>query len=116
MSTAYQMIQEANRKLGMLLEAMRNDSSGEAPLTTQNLAAVLAEVLRVGEWMGIRAVAESDRDLQLELDAYCQKLHQLREAMSRIHARLLTERARLETERAHLETATAWARGARTTS
>ena len=114
MSTAYQMIQEANRKLGMLLEAMRNDSSGEAPLTTQNLAAVLAEVLRVGEWMGVRAVAESDRDLQF--DAYCQKLHQLREAMSRIHARLLTERARLETERAHLETATAWARGARTTS
>ena len=115
MSTACQIMQEANRKLGVLLEAMRNNISGEA-LTTRNLAAVLAEVLRVGEWMGVRAVAESDRDLQLELDAYCQKLHQLREAMSRIHARLLTERARLETERAHLETATAWARGARTTS
>jgi len=115
-SQACKTMKDANRKLALLLDSIRGNETGQIALTAQHLSAILTEVSRGGEWMGVRIAAESDDELRRELDSYCCNLHVLRETMPQIHARLLTERARLEAERAHLDAAAAWARGVRSTS
>jgi hypothetical protein len=106
-----QSLETANHKLEFLLEALRPAPSS-CSLSAEHMAAALAEVLRVGEWLRAGLAKQTHGRMPEELQRYRQHLEQFRQLLPGVHAQLLTERSRLEAERAHLESATAWARSA----
>jgi len=104
-------LEEANQKLGLLLEILR-PAQASFSITAEHMAAVLAEVLRVGEWLRADLASKAEGRLAEELERYRLNLDQLRLLLPSVHAQLLTERSRLQAERAHLEAAAAWAKSA----
>jgi hypothetical protein len=111
LSISVQAIEEANRKLDLLLDILR-PAQASFSISAEHMAAVFAEVLRVGEWLRAGLAQNAAGHLAEELERYRRHLEQLRQLLPSVHAQLLTERSRLEAERAHLEAAAAWARSA----
>jgi len=104
-----QAIREVNQKLGQFADALQRTSP---LLTAEQMAEVLAEIVRVGEWTRAGLARDADPRLSEELGRYHLLLEQLRQALPLLHARLLTERSRLQAESAHLDASAAWARSA----
>jgi hypothetical protein len=108
---AVQALENANQKLDLLLKTLR-PAQGSCAVGAEQMAAALAEVLRVGEWLRAGLAKQTDGRVPEELERYRQHLEQLRQLLPDVHAQLLTARSQLEGERAHLESATAWSRSA----
>lgn len=107
-----QDLEKTNCRLQQLLEILGPAQESSA-VNPQHMAAVFAEVMRVGEWLRNGLARNAEGRMAEELARYHRHLAQLRQLLPRIHGQLLTERARLEAERTHLEAAAAWARSAR---
>lgn len=104
-----QALEGANRKLDLLLDILR-PAQASFSISTEHMAAVLAEVLRVGEWLRAGLAHNAEGRMAQELERYRLHLEQLRQLLPNVHAQLLTERSRLQAERTHLEATAAWAR------
>jgi hypothetical protein len=104
-------IEEVNRKLAQFVDLLQS-KPGSSPLTAEHMAAVLAEVVRMGEWMRPGQSENAQGPLAEPLNRYRALLEQLQQLLPCLHAQLLTERSRLQSERAHLDAAAAWARSA----
>jgi hypothetical protein len=102
-------LQHANQLLEGLLARHDREEQDLIRSGHEDLAAVLSEILHVGECLARQDYAEGDPRLITELNRYRSHLERLRGLMPLLHAELLTERARLEAERSHLESASAWA-------
>ena len=112
LAVSVQAIEDANRKLDLLLEILRPAQASFA-INAEHMAAVLGELLRVGEWMRAGLALNAKGPLAHELERYRHHLEDLRHLLPTLHAQLLTERSRLQAERTHLEATAAWARSAR---
>jgi hypothetical protein len=102
-------LQHANQLLGRLLAKHDREEFDCVRSGQEDLAAVLSEILRVGECLAQHDLSVEGPRLDVELSRYRCHLERLRALMPLLHAQLLTERARLEAERSHLESASAWA-------
>ncbi|HEY3971868.1 MAG TPA: hypothetical protein VGM18_02625 [Candidatus Sulfotelmatobacter sp.] len=112
-----QNIHETNARLRSLLDTLDTGAGpAQAPLpaTPQQMAGLLSELMRVGEWLRILP-EDRDTDLEEELSEYRKNVECLRALLPSMHAALLRERARLEQERARVEGAAEWARRSRQT-
>jgi hypothetical protein len=93
-----------------------NAPSSPAPraATPQQMAALLSELMRAGQWL--RSLpSEKDAALEQELSEYRKQVERLRTLLPSIQQTLLGERARLEGERARVVAAAEWARRSRQT-
>jgi len=115
MSVILEGLQGANRRLRLVLEAIE-DTGPAIRVTPEQLAALLEELLRVGEWLRSGAIRDPGPAVARELDEYRKHMERLRRLMPSVQACLLTERARLEADRAHLKAAAAWAGGSQSTT
>jgi hypothetical protein len=106
-----QALEDANQKLDRLLKILQPAHNSRL-VGAEQMAAVLAAVLRVGEWLRAELAHPAAGRMAEELDRYRERLEQLRQLLPSVHAQLLTERSRLEAERAHLDAADAWAHSA----
>ena len=104
-------LEDANRKLDLLLEILR-PAQESFSVSAEHMAAAMAELLRVGEWMRAGLAHNAEGRMAQELDRYRLHLEDLRHLLPTVHAQLLTERSRLQAERTHLEATAAWARSA----
>ena len=110
MSAILQGLEGANRKLRLVLQAIEDTGTG-ITVAPEQLATLLEELLRVGEWLRSGALRNPDVPVARELEEYRKNMERLRRLMPAIQACLLTERARLEADRAHMKAAAAWAGG-----
>ena len=108
MSELLVCLNHANQNLQRLLEMLAGDDDVHA-ITSDGLASILTELLRVGEHIQNEPPAKRDPEISCAIRVYRGHLERLHFLMPTLHARLLTERARLEGERSHLEAASAWA-------
>jgi hypothetical protein len=106
-------LHDSNRKLHGFLEKVSNASNCAPAGLSSDLAAILGELLRVGEWLREGIADKGNTALQKEISEYRGNVERLRQLLPAVHRRLLAERARLESERAHLEAASAWAHASR---
>lgn len=111
-------LHETNSRLGVLLDSLLPPSApaGTEPraATPHQMAALLAELMRVGQWL--RAMPEwKDIRLERELAEYRGQVERLRTMLPSIQSALLKERARLEQGRNRLQSATEWAQASRQT-
>jgi hypothetical protein len=117
---------QTNARLAFFLDSLLPDGAPiELPLdspshstnraaTPQQMAALLSELMRAGQWL--RSLpGEKDAKLEQELSEYRKQVERLRALMPSIQQTLLGERARLERERARVVSATEWARQSRQT-
>ena len=109
-------LNRANRNLGRLLDLLEADPSVRRGIAPDDLAVILTELLRVGEWLHGGSIPKNNPEVARALAQYRASLDRLRSLMPFLHTQLLTERARLETERSHLEAASAWAGTSRQTT
>lgn len=108
LASSLEAIARVNKKLDGLLAAVA-PAPASFSLTAEQMAAILAEVMRVGDWLQAGLARDPDPVLQQELGRYRLHLEQLRATLPGVYTRLLTERSRIQAERAHLESASAWA-------
>jgi hypothetical protein len=109
-----QNLHETNSRLGLLLDSFAPDRAQPRPATPQQMASLLSELMRAGEWL--RGMPSGkDAAVETELCEYRKNVERLRELLPSIQTALLGERARLEQERARVESAAAWARSSRQT-
>lgn len=112
-------LRDTNSRLGFWLDAITVNPAACAPrvISPQQMAALLSELMRAGEW--IRSLPKGPRsqtpELEEELTRYRKRVERLRDLLPAIHDALLRERARLEQERTRLESAAQWARRSRET-
>lgn len=110
-------LHETNGKLGVLLDSLPAPSqpgAGLRPVSRQQMALLLSELMRAGDWL--RALPEpKDAGLKRELGTYRKLVGRLRDLLPSIHQSLLEERARLERERDRVRAASEWVRGSRQT-
>ena len=113
-----QNLHETNSRLCLWLESLAPDptrpSAADHAVTPQFMAQLLAELMRVGEWLR-ELPADKDSALEHELSDYRKNVERLRELLPLIHSALLRDRARLEQERARVKSAAEWARRSRQT-
>jgi hypothetical protein len=114
LSEFLQILRHANRNLAEVLNLLGSGASA-IPITADDLARVLTELLRVGEVLQNKPLPEAHPELAAEIRKYRSQLEQLRALMPSLQAQLLVERARLEAERSHLEASSAWAEVCRNT-
>jgi hypothetical protein len=111
-------LHETNARLSLWLDSLMADSASASPqpraASPQQMAGLLAELMRAGEWLRSLPAAR-DEAVELELSEYRKHVERLRNLLPTIHGALLRERGRLEQERARVESAAAWARGSRQT-
>jgi len=108
-----QRLERANRILGKVLDLM--SAGDQLAITPDHLAAILTELLQVGECLQDRGVVPTHPAVDAAVRQYRGQLEELRALMPSLHARLLTERVRLEAERSHLENANSWVEISHTT-
>ena len=106
-----QSIQDTNQRLDVLIEILRPKQDSFS-VTPEHMAALLAEVLRAGEWLRAGLAHNAEGRTADELEGYRLRLEQLRLLLPTLHAQLLTDRSRLRAEKNHLEATAAWARSA----
>jgi hypothetical protein len=107
-------LHEANCRLDVWMEGLISFHAPARPATPQQMAGLLSELMRAGEWLR-RLPSERDAGLELELDQYRKNVDRLRTLLPSIHSALLLERARLEQERTRVKSVAEWARGSRQT-
>lgn len=112
-----QNLHETNRRLRFWLDSLFPEQEPLSAAKPQQMAGLLSELLRAGEWLRRGLPREQDRDAELEaeLGHYRRNVLRLRELLPSIHRVLLREKARLEAERSQVECAAEWARGSRRT-
>lgn len=130
-----QNLHETNQRLRFWLETLFPHEAPPAAATAPQMAGLLSELLRAGEWLrsglpqsgmsqaGLQPAGlmqagltqETDPELEAELGTYRQNVERLRELLPSIQRVLLREKARLEAERAQIQAATEWAAGSRRT-
>jgi hypothetical protein len=118
-------LHETNDRLRFWLETLFPNEAPPAVATPQQMAGLLSELLRAGEWLrtGLPRAGASqagllqgqDPELEAELGNYRQNVERLRELLPSIQKVLLREKARLEAERAQIQSAAQWAAGSRST-
>jgi len=106
-----QSIRDTNQKLNSLIEILR-PAQKSFSVTPEYMTALLAEVVRAGEWLRDGLARNVQGRMADELERYRLRLEQLRHLLPTLHAQLLTERSRLQAEKNHLEATTVWARSA----
>jgi hypothetical protein len=106
----------ANQNLGQLVQLLLPSDLPREPIGPGHLAAVLTEILTVGERLQSCHVPGDDVELAAAICQYHSHLERLHGLLPSLHASLLTQRARLERERSHLEAATAWTGASRSTT
>lgn len=104
-------IEQVNDRLDALLESLC-DSPVSFSLSADQMAAILGEVMRVGDWLRAGLARNADPVLTGQLNRYRGHLEHLRAALPGIYTRLLAERSRIQADRNHLEAAAAWAQSA----
>jgi hypothetical protein len=110
-----QNLHDTNRRLRFWLDSLVPEQATAGAATPQQMAGLLSELLRAGEWLRAGLPQERDSELETELGNYRRNVERLRELLPFIQRVLLREKARLETERARVECAAEWARGSRRT-
>jgi hypothetical protein len=110
-----QNLHETNDRLRFWLENLVPDQTPPPAATLQQMAGLLSELLRAGEWLRTGVPQERDAELEAELGSYRRNVERLRELMPSIQKLLLREKARLEGERAQVQSKAEWARGSRST-
>jgi hypothetical protein len=108
-------LRETNHRLRFWLESLVPGQERPAIATSQQMAGLLSELLRAGEWLRAGLPQERDTDLEAELATYRQNVERLRELLPSMQRVLLGEKARLEGERTRVESAAEWVRGSRQT-
>lgn len=111
LTPSVQTIEDVNEKLDRLLASL-HPAPASFSLTTEQMTAILAEVVRVGEWLGTGLAHEAEPRLAKQLARYRGHLELLRQLLPGIHAQALAERSRIQTAQNHLEAAAAWAQSA----
>jgi len=111
-------LRETNSRLSQCLDSLipsrMRPFAPACPATPQQMAGLLSELLRAGDWL--RALPqEREPELEQELNQYRRNVERLRQVLPAIHSTLLEERSRLEQERARVESAAEWARRSRET-
>ena len=108
-----EVLPETIRSLNCLLRHLATGLKEKeaASKTGPELAALLPELLRVGEWVQSSVNARPDREMAGELLEYRTRLEELYGALPELHAQLLVERVRLQNENDHLKNASQWACG-----
>jgi hypothetical protein len=107
-------LRQANRRLLFWLDSLVLNERCQAA-TPQQMAGLLSDLMRAGEWLRAGLPEEKDLELEAELEQYRQNVEKLRELLPSIHRQLLSERGRLEAERARIGSAAEWMRAARQT-
>jgi hypothetical protein len=110
-----QNLHETNHRLRFWLDSLVPEQAPPGAATPQQMAGLLSELLRAGEWLRAGLPREKGPELETELGNYRRNVERLRELLPFIQALLLREKARLEAERARVECAAEWARGSRST-
>lgn len=110
-----QNLHETNHRLRFWLESLVSDGERPAAATPQQMAGLLSELLRAGEWLRPGLPQERDPELEAELGSYRHNVERLRELMPAIQRVLLSEKARMEVERTRVGSAVEWVRGSRQT-
>src|SRR5262249_23651668 len=105
-------MEEANRKLDLLLKIL-HPAQASFSISAEHMAAVLAELLRVGEWMRAGLAHNAEGRLAEELERYRQHLEDLRHLLPSVQAQLPTHRSRQQAKGAHPEPPARGARGPR---
>jgi hypothetical protein len=108
-------LHEANLRLRFWLDSLVLDQADTAPVSPEQMAALLSELLRAGEWLRTGQAKTKDLERDEKVREYRGHLEQIRDLLPTIHRQLLLERARLEAERTRVEFAAAWAQGSRQT-
>jgi hypothetical protein len=104
-----QTLQDTNQRLDVLIKIL-SPAQKSLSVTPEHMAALLAELLCAGEWLGAGLAHNAEGGMANELERYRLRLEQLRHLLPTLHAQLLTERSRLQAEKNHLEATAAWAR------
>jgi hypothetical protein len=117
MPSILQNLRETNRRMGEWLDNIAAERGQPAVPTSEQMAAVLSELLRTGGWLRAQPLPQKadDPELHRELEQYRRHVQRLSELLPSIHAQLLAERARLEAQRARVRAAGEWARASRQT-
>jgi hypothetical protein len=110
-----QNLHETNHRLCVWLEGLGSDETVPVAATPQQMAGLLSELLRAGEWLRTGLPQQRDMELEAELATYRQNVERLRELLPSIQRVLLGEKARLEGQRTRVDSATEWVRGSRQT-
>jgi hypothetical protein len=108
---------ETNRRLSFLLDSMPAKPEASAVATPEDMAALLAELLRAGTELRAEPLPAkgSEPELDKELREYRRHVERLRQLLPSVHRQLLGERARIEAQRSRVRSAAEWARASRQT-
>jgi len=109
-----QSLRTANQRLRSQLDRLIPSPARRGFATPQQIAGLLGELQRVGEWLR-SGLPEVSLELEAELGEYRRNVEKLRDLLPFIHGRLVEERNRLEAERARVDSAARWAQGSRQT-
>lgn len=110
-------LRETNRRLLGWLDRMSAEWEPACLATTEDIAALLAELMRTGAELRPQRIPNpgADPEFDRELEHYRGLVERLRELLPSIHGQLMAERARLEAQRARMSSAAEWARTSRQT-
>jgi len=110
-------LRETNRRMSYWLDDMDARQEQPAVATSDQMAAMLTELLRTGGYLRSECLPQKADapELHEELEEYRQHVRRLSELLPSIHSQLLAERARLESQRARVRAAAEWVRASRQT-
>jgi uncharacterized protein (DUF849 family) len=108
-------LHEANSKLRFWLDNLALDQPNTAPVTPEQMAGLLSELMRAGQWLRTRPTHVRDQESEVRVNEYRENLERIRDLLPAIHHQLLAERSRLESERTRVESAAVWAQRSRQT-
>ncbi len=108
-------VHEANSRLTFWLNSLVLSRADTPAVTPEQMAALLSELMRAGEWMRNGQPQSRTRDVEETIREYRGQLERIRDLLPTIHRQLLAERARIESERSRVKCAAAWAQASRRT-
>jgi len=108
-------VDEANSRLTFWLDSLVLSRTDTAPVTPEQMAALLSELMRAGEWLRNGQPQSRTRDVEEKIREYRGQLERIRDLLPTIHRQLLAERARIEGKRSRVRSAAAWAQASRQT-
>jgi hypothetical protein len=117
MPSRVQTLRDANRRIPDWLDCVVARHEQATVVTPDQMAGLLADLLKAGEGLRAEPTPEQgvDPELDNELEKYRWNVERLQRMLPAIHSQLLVERARLESQRARLQAAAEWARASRST-
>ena len=77
MSELLQRLRQANRTLSAAIVLLNAPARAGIGITPEQLAGVLSELLRVGEWLQRKAVPQNDPEVAVAVQQYRESLQQL---------------------------------------